>query len=147
MPFAAALKASRWVYPVVNAVHIMGLATLFGAIVALDLRLLGVARGVPVRPLAVQLPRVAASGLALAVLTGLLLFTVKPLDYIGDRAFLLKVTLVFFGTVHAAVVHTSAAWRGLLQGPGTPSRGLKASALLSLSIWIAAILAGRFIAF
>src|SRR3546814_3819020 len=37
----AALRASRWVYPLVNTAHIAGIALLFGAIAPLDLRLLG----------------------------------------------------------------------------------------------------------
>ena len=93
-PVATALRASRVVYPVVNALHILGLAALFGAILALDLRLLGAARSIPAEPLARYLPRVAAAGLGTAVLTGLALFTVQPADYIGNRAFLLKVALV-----------------------------------------------------
>ena len=40
----AALRASRWVYPLVNTAHITGLAVLFGAILPLDLRLLGLCR-------------------------------------------------------------------------------------------------------
>ena len=149
---ATALRDSRTAYPVVNALHIMAIGTLFGAIVALDLRLLGVARAVlPLRPLARYLPRVAGSGLALALLTGALLFSVQPFDYLGNRAFLVKLALVAAGVLHAAAVHAGASWRRLMLGPaGLPAEAgaaLKASAVLSLAVWIAAILAGRFIAF
>ncbi len=147
LPVATALKASIYVYPFVNAVHIMGLATLFGAIVALDLRLLGVASGVPLRPLALHLPRVAACGLAVAVLTGLLLFTVKPFEYADNRAFQVKAALVVAGALHAAVVHASAAWRALVAEGASSGRGLRGAAALSLAIWTSAIVAGRLIAF
>lgn len=145
-PPALALKASRYVYPVVNALHIMGLATLFGAIVAFDLRLLGVGAGVPLRPLALHLPRVAACGLGIAVLSGALLFSVKPFDYVANGAFLVKVGLVLVGTLHAVAVRRSSGWRALLGG-GAVGRGLRLSAAASLLIWIAAIVAGRWIAF
>lgn len=144
---ATALKASSLAYPIVNAVHIMGLATVFGAILALDLRLLGVARAVPVHPLAAWLPRVAAGGLCVAVLTGLLLFSVKPFDYVANRAFLVKVALVAAGTLHALVVHASSSWRRLVSGSEQIDGRIRSSAALSLTLWIAAILAGRFIAF
>jgi hypothetical protein len=146
-PPATALRASRVVYPVVNALHILGLAALFGAILALDLRLLGVARSIPAQPLARYLPRVAAAGLGAAVLSGLVLFTVQPADYIGNRAFLLKVALVGIGALHAVSVHRSGAWRRFAAGGGAVVKRLRLSAALSLATWVAAILAGRFIAF
>lgn len=145
--FASALKGSRYAYPIVNALHIMCIGTLFGAILALDLRLLGVARAIPARPLALYLPRVAGCGLALAILTGAVLFSVQPFDYIDNRAFLVKLSLVLLGALHALAVHRSAGWRRFLHGSGESGGGLKFSAALSLTIWIAAILAGRFIAF
>ena len=144
---ASALRASRSAYPVVNALHIISIGTLFGAIVALDLRLLGAARFIALPPLARYLPSVAGSGLALAVLTGLLLFSVQPFDYVDNRAFLLKITLVAIGTLHALLVHASNPWKRLVAGEGRIDARLKASAVLSLSIWTAAIFSGRFIAF
>ena len=144
---ATALKASRNVYPVVNALHIMAIGALFGAILALDLRLLGLARAVPARPLAIYLPRVAGVGLALAMLTGAMLFSVQPFDYVENRAFLLKLALVALGALHALSVHASGSWRRFASGAEAIDGRLKVSAVLSLAIWIAAIFAGRFIAF
>lgn len=146
-PPAEALAASRYVYPLVNAAHILGLATLFGSILALDLKLLGAFSAVPVRPLARALPRVAASGLAVAVLTGFLLFTVEPFDYTANRFFLAKVALVGLGTAHALLVHRSAAWKALVRQDAQAGWRLRGSAALSITLWTAAILAGRFIAF
>ena len=143
---ARALKSSRYVYPLVNAAHIIGLATLFGSALALDLRLLGAFRSVPAQPFACYLPRLAAFGLAVAVLTGLLLFTVEPLDYFANPAFLAKASLVLVGTVHALWLHRTRNWRRMLGGEAISAR-LRLSAALSLGIWTAAILAGRWIAF
>lgn len=146
-PVAAALKSSRYAYPVVNAVHIMGLATLFGSIMALDLRLLGVFRAVPARGMAQVLPTVAATGLAVAVLTGAMLFSVEPFDYAGNRAFRIKLLLVLIGATHAIAVHFTGGWRDLVHGSGRIDAGLRLSAAISLAVWTSAILAGRFIAF
>lgn len=49
---AEGLRASQYAYPLVNAAHILALAALFGSILALDLRLLGLFQAVPVAPLA-----------------------------------------------------------------------------------------------
>ncbi len=146
-PLAEALAASRYAYPVVNAAHILGLATLFGSILALDLRLLGLYSGVPARPLAAALPRVAATGLVLAIITGFTLFTVAPHDYAINRAFLTKVALVLLGTIHALSVHRSKAWKAFVHNNAPIGWRLRSSAALSILLWTGAIFAGRFIAF
>jgi hypothetical protein len=73
----AALRSSRWSYTAVNTVHIVGLALLLGAIVPLDLRLMGWRRTVPIAALTRVLLPVAIFGLALAILAGLTLFSVR----------------------------------------------------------------------
>ncbi len=55
-----------WTYPVVNLIHILGVATLFGAVLILDLRLLGVWRRAPLRPITTAAAPVAMAGFALA---------------------------------------------------------------------------------
>jgi hypothetical protein len=144
---AQSLKSSRYVYPVVNAAHILGLGTLFGSILALDVRLLGAFRAIPVQPLARVLPRIAAAGLCVAVATGALLFTVEPQDYAANPAFLTKATLVAVAAAHALYLRRTAGWRSLLEGTGQVRAELRISAALSLTLWTAAIVAGRFIAF
>ena len=87
LPFAAALRSARWTYAAVNAGHIVGIALLFGAIVPLDLRLMGCWRSVPVRTLARILVPVAAAGLAIAITAGLLLFSIRAVEYTGTTLF------------------------------------------------------------
>ena len=146
-PPAEAIKASYYAYPLVNAAHILGLATLFGAILALDLRLLGLFPTVPAQGLARMLPRIAATGLLIALPTGVLLFSVEPFDYAGNRAFLAKLAIVALGVVHAVWVHFTPGWKALVRRGGAIGAPLKLSAALSLTLWSSAILAGRMIAF
>ena len=146
-PLAEAMSASRYIYPVVNAAHILALATLFGSILAFDLRLLGLFPKVAVQPLAASLPRVAAVGLLLAAVTGFLLFAVEPLDYAGNPAFLTKLSLVAGGAAHAVFVHHSCEWKALIRNGGRIGPRLRLSAATSLLLWTGAIVAGRFIAF
>ena len=75
---AVLLRGSFWVYPLVNAAHILGIALLIGAIVPFDLRLMGVIRRGRIRNLANILVPTAAAGLALAAVSGTALFIVKP---------------------------------------------------------------------
>lgn len=143
---AELLRESRYAYPLVNAAHILALAALFGSILALDLRLLGVFSAVPVQPLAMVLPRVGALGLAAALVTGLALFSVQPFDYLAHPVFPVKLALVAVGALHAVLLHRTAAWRAVLDGGPVPPN-LKASGAISLLIWSSAILAGRWLAF
>src|SRR5690606_26256279 len=79
--FAQYLRGARWGYAAVNGTHLLGIALLVGAIVPLDLRLLGLWRGTPVAVLARVLVPVAATGLAVAVVAGALLFSIRAREY------------------------------------------------------------------
>lgn len=146
-PLGAGLRASQYAYPLVNAAHILGLATLFGSILALDLRLLGLFRAVPVAPFAKVLPRISAIGLAVAIFTGIALFSVQPFDYLIHPLFPYKLGLIAIGAANALLLHRSTGWRvTLASGREIPPR-VRASAALSLLCWTGAILAGRMLAF
>ena len=69
-PGAVLLQRSGTAYLLVNAAHILGVGLLVGAILPLDLRLLGFFRGVPLQVVGPFLSRAAATGLVLALATG-----------------------------------------------------------------------------
>lgn len=140
------LRESFYAYPLVNAAHILALAALFGAILALDLRLIGLFRTVPVQPLASILPRVSAAGLAVALPTGFALFAVQPFDYLAHPVFPVKLGLIAFAAANALLLHRAPGWRGMMAGGPIGGR-VRAAALLSLLGWSGAILAGRWLAF
>lgn len=129
-----------------NAAHILGIGLLLGAIATLDLRLLGAFRAVPLAHLAAPLGRVAAAGLALALATGLLLFSVAPASYLGNVAFLAKLALVAAGTANALALRRGAPWRRALV-EGQAGAAVRVAALLSLLLWTLAVVAGRWIGF
>ncbi|SFB05104.1 hypothetical protein SAMN03159496_01557 [Rhizobium sp. NFR07] len=145
-PVARFLITSSTAYLLVNAAHILSLGMLFGAILALDLRLLGMARPIPLPVIAPYLSRLAGIGLSLAIITGLCLFSVRPTEYATNPAFLWKLGLIALGLANAVAVHRSAGWKAVLAGASTTS-GLRISAALSIVIWIAAVVAGRWIGF
>lgn len=140
---AEALRVSRWGYAAVSAGHILGIALLVGAIVPLDLRLLGLWRSVPAAALARVLVPVAASGLILAVLCGALLFAVGATDYAREPILWIKLSLVALGAASALHAHRRAG--PALEDWPQPRRRLQAA--LSLACWLPALALGRSIAF
>jgi hypothetical protein len=143
-----ALRASEWVYPLVNTGHVVGIALLFGGIAPLDLRLLGCWQRVPLEPLARILLPMAVSGLLLAAGTGALLFVTRPLDYVVMPLFGLKLSLIAAAVANALLLRRSPAWKLLhLDHPGPPRRSWRIAAGLSLLLWLAVITAGRLIGY
>ena len=140
---AQGLRVSRWGYAAVNATHIFGIALLVGAILPLDLRLMGMWRSVPVGQLARVLVPVAATGLALAVLMGLALFSVRATEYPELRIFQAKLVLIAVGATSAIMLHAAHGLRLETAGP----RRLATAGALSMTCWLGALLCGRMIAF
>ena len=145
-PVAALLRGSSVSYLLVNAAHILAIGLLIGAIVTLDLRLLGAFAAYPVAHLAPPLRRVAAWGLALAAATGFLLFSTRPLAFVDNPAFLSKLGLIGFGLLNIFCLSRNPHWRAAMAG-GAVHGAVRASALLSLLAWVAAVVAGRWIGF
>jgi hypothetical protein len=143
-----ALRRSRWVYPLVNAGHIVGLALLFGAIVPLDLRLIGCWQRVSVGVMARTLLPVALAGLLLAIATGSLLFSVSAVKYAGLTLFQIKLLLILGATANALLLHTTRAWTAHRDADllGTTPR-LQVAGTLSLGLWLATIVAGRMLGY
>lgn len=146
LPPALWLRRSSVFYLLVNAAHIGGVGLLIGSIVPLDLRLLGMLKPGPLAILAPVLARTAATGFALAVLTGAMLFSVRPLEYLSNPAFLIKMGLLAAGAVNAWQVRRGRAWASVAGG-GPPSPALRFQAAASLLLWLACLVAGRWIGF
>ena len=140
---AQVLRSSRWGYAGVNAAHIFGVALLIGSVVPLNLRLLGVWRAVSREAVVRVLAPVAATGLALALLTGPLLFSVRAREYSGIEFLQLKLIFIAVG-----VLSTLALCRahGFLLKDARRAR-LAGHAILSTVCWSGALVCGRLIAF
>jgi hypothetical protein len=137
------LRGSRWGYAAVSFAHILGFALLIGAIVPLNLRLLGLWPAIPRPQLMRVLVPAATFGLALAVSMGLLLFSVRAQDYSEVIFLRAKLALILIGIVSAMTAHL----RYGLTLEGASSERLKAHAFISLGCWLGALACGRLIAF
>jgi hypothetical protein len=139
-PGAVWLQQSGTAYLFVNAAHILGIGLLLGAILPLDLRLLGFFRRFNIEVLGPFLVRCAATGLGLAALTGAWLFTVNPVEYFENTAFRWKLVLLVFALVNIAWQHRGAGFMAV-------STMARVRAGISVCLWLSVLVAGRWIGF
>ncbi len=132
------MKATRWVYPFVNAGHILGIAMLVGAILPMDLALAGIVRRIAPEKAVASLRPFAVAGLVLATCCGALLFVTQASDYVGNQFFVIKMGLVVLASLNA-VTYPRQLQRG--------GSGIRLRALLSLVIWIAVLILGRLVGY
>ena len=127
-------------YPALEVLHITGIALLLGSLVVLELRVWGCASELPVKPLARLSVSVTLCGFGLVVASGLLMFAANPAEMLSNRAFLIKLGLVQLAGLNAAWFHG----RDSLVRADALAR---VQTVLSLGIWLAAIICGRWIAY
>jgi len=138
--------AGVWTYGAVNLVHILGIATLFGSVLVLDLRLLGAWRRVPLAALETALT-LAACGFALAVLSGVALITTNATEYLGNPFLPIKFTAIGLGLANVIIVQFLPAWRARAAEPQASRLALQVVGGTSLACWIVAVAAGRMIGY
>ena len=96
------LQSSAWAYPSLEVVHIAGIALLLGNLVILELRVFGHGDTLPVKALARLSLSLAGIAFALAATSGLLMFATQPDQLLSNRAFTLKMVLLFVAGCNAA---------------------------------------------
>jgi len=145
-------ESGPWTYPIVNLAHILGIATLFGSVLVIDLALLGVGRRRSLSSLSAVVEAaapVAAAGFLLAVASGVGLLASNGSEYAGNPFLLVKFPAIALGLINAIVLRRSPAWRALRAGdlPASQSQRLALMAATSLLCWTVAIGAGRMIGY
>ena len=140
------MRGSPVLYLLVNATHILGLALIVGPILALDARLLGLARHVPIGAVGPFLATSAKIGVGLAILTGLALFSVQPANYAANPAFLIKLLILALAIANAVSVDRGQAWKQAVE-TNEIATVLRWQAAASSMLWIATLIAGRWIGF
>ena len=139
---ARLLKGSFYVYPLVNALHIAAIGTLFASVWLLDLRIVGAFARLPEEAFVEAMRKVALTAFAFAVLTGLALFAVRASEYAAMPVFLAKMGLIALAGINLALFTMASKQPQQRAGPLR-----RATATLSVLIWAAVLLAGRFIGF
>ena len=138
-----------WTYGLVNLAHILGVASLFGSVLVLDLRLLGVWRTVPLPSIAGPTVPVATTGFVVAFLTGLGLLATKATEYEGNPFLLIKLPAIVVGMVNVGDRDVAAGVEGdgAARADPTERRTLAVCGGVSLAAWLTAVGAGRMIGY
>jgi hypothetical protein len=140
-----AIRSSNWLFPVIEAFHLLGLAVIGGAVLVVDLRLFGIGlRRQPVAQLARDAQPWLIASLMVMVATGVLMFMSEAIKCYYHPAFWVKMTslflaIVFTFTVHKKVVMADEARMGPLWS--------KLVALVSVMLWSGVGIGGRWIGF
>jgi hypothetical protein len=135
---------SIWAFPTILTLHTFGMMVLVGAAMMVDLRLLGIARQIPIASMRV-LFRVMWGAFWLNLVTGVALFAADAEAKSTSWLFFTKLALVIIG-----IVTMRRLQRRLYGGPATAApvlSGLRGLAVASLVVWIAAVTAGRLLAY
>lgn len=140
------MRETGWAYPLANVAHLFGLVLLAGGILAVDLRLLGAWRTLPLEPLVRALTPLAIAGLVLFAASGIALFATEATTLIDQPVFVAKLAVVILATTSALIFRwrwhrTMSRWTD--RAPPTA----RVFAVASLTLWAAAIILGRMIAY
>jgi hypothetical protein len=127
--------------------HFLGLSMLVGTIFMFDLRMLGMAKGIPIRALHKLIPW-GIAGYALNIVTGFMFVTAAPDQYVYNSAFHLKMLFMTLAGINILIFYSFAFRRVRLVGPGGSAPVLaKLAAGTSLFLWTGIIVFGRMLAF
>ncbi len=137
---AAWISSSIWAYPVLEAMHIVGIAMLLGSLVVFELRVWGFGVAIAVLDLSKLSLTVSVCGFGLAALSGMLMFASQPGELLANRAFLIKMGVLTVAGTNAALFH---ARDGLTRLDAVA----RLQTAASVALWIAVIVLGRWIAY
>lgn len=139
------IRESLWLYPLANVLHVLGVMLLVGAVVALDLYLLGVLGRVPPADAAAVVLPVARAGFLVAVPSGLVLFVAEANGVVTNPVFLVKFAAIAIALLNLTVFHLGR-FRDIATWVEVPAAGRIAGAI-SLAAWLTAAVCGRFAAY
>jgi uncharacterized membrane protein len=144
--FTEAMTYNKWWWAFMMDLHFLGLVLLIGTIGALDLRIMGFARQLPLEPLHRLMP-LALTGFGINLVTGLLAFIGMPEFYTLDYAFWVKLLAILLLGANAAAFYLTDVFDEVKDlGPGEDAPlSAKLVAASSLILWFAVIILGRYI--
>ena len=142
-------QTGPWTYGIVNLVHILGVATLFGSILILDLHLIGLWRRAPLAGLSRTIVPVGKTGFVIAATSGVCLLSSNATEYTNNPFFLIKFPAIALGLLNVWLIGRTAGWRARGEREPSPREGRQLAALgaVSLASWLTAISAGRMIGY
>ena len=136
-----------WVWPATEILHFFGMSLLIGTIVLLDLRMLGMAKKLPLLSLH-QLVPWGVLGFAINLITGILFFAGNPYRYVHNISFVLKLLFIFLAGINVLVFYLNVFRDTESVGSGDDApMSAKIIAAISLFLWVGIMGLGRMITF
>jgi hypothetical protein len=140
---------NSWTIPVIQSIHIVGIAAVIGSVLMIDLRILGWAwADQTLRQTTNRFGPWLTGSLCLLLVTGVLMVIGEPVRELVTFSFWLKMALVAIGTLVAVVFQRTLRrheqhWEDTL----VHRRSIKALAVLTFLVWVCIIVLGRLIAY
>jgi hypothetical protein len=139
-----------WVWPVCEILHFFGMALLIGSVGLVDLRMLGIAKGVPIKALERFIP-LGVIGFLVNATTGFIFVAGNPVggpqEYLTNLAFQIKMVLILIAGLNLLAFYVTGIARqaDAITPEGIAPMSAKVVAALSLLLWFGVIFFGRFI--
>ena len=149
LPLALAIAESDWMFPAIEAAHVIAICLVVGSIMIVDLRLLGLTSNrKPVTELATEILPWTWGLFVVAVISGLGMFITNATGYFENPAFRWKVVFLVLAGLNMVVFHLTA-YRSVHHWDQEKPTLLSAkiAGALSLTLWIAVVAFGRWIGF
>ena len=147
-PLAFVATHYPWVWPLCQILHFFGLVLLVSMVGLLDLRILGLGKGLSLRSISKMIP-LGVAGFALNFLTGAIFVAGDPLHYLHNPAFQFKIGFIAMAGVNVLlfrVTGLATAVENLAPDDDAPT-GAKLVAAVSLFLWIGVMYLGRMLPF
>jgi hypothetical protein len=146
---AATIRNSLYLFALIESFHVVGVSTVVGTVLVLDLRLLGWAStGRSFTAIASDIFRLTWIAFALAAATGALMFVTNATSYYVNTYFRVKMAMLLLAGINMAAFELTArrsvqVWDRDVKAPASGRR----AAVLSLAIWVIVVFLGRWVGF
>ena len=139
------VRESVWAFAAIESVHLLALATMGGAVLVVDMRMLGLGlRERPVAELACDAQRFLGLGLVVLIVSGIALFASEAVKCYYSYPFWVKMVSLFVATIFTYTIRR----RVVLAGEGQTGGGTQVLvALVSMALWFTVAASGRWIGF
>lgn len=144
------VNGNDWAWPLFEIFHFVGMAALIGTVGLVDLRILGVAKGIPISQLERLIP-IGVAGFVVNAMTGFVFIAGNPvggpMEYLTNLALQLKLLLILLAAINLFVFYFTGISKATdaVAADGNAPRSAKIVAATSLVLWFGVIFFGRLI--
>lgn len=146
--FSQGVQRTLWLIPVLQSIHILGIAVVLSSVAMIELRIVGVVKSQTMVQTAHRFLPWLWAGLILLAATGILLIIGEPKRSLPNPAFQLKMLMLALALVMALAFHASLRPDGTFwTRSSNGGRLTRVLAVLVFPLWCAIAVAGRWIAY